>query len=395
MKSKKNKHKTAEIPKAFQDTLIELAESLLPYYKVEIPLWDQEEYKVLEGYTPSDAEIQNFPLQMQPTYLTLKWTAFHPASWFFSQETMLNAIHNPMFYTIDYVFQTLLPGRDLKGILETLKKPSARIHKEMTGRHKLAVTGFRGLFFLSQKYFEKLNREAYGRKIFDHFSKSGQLKSGDHPLTIIAEWVHQANRNVASAVDSTDNIYGDELHSRDSFAIILESIWRFIQRRSAQANSLKEYVPPQLKPGPVKDFHLKIINLIEQKDREIMFMQKDAVAGIFRVLNREGYNRLVDYLRVLKPTLPPRDITDEFIREFGFSGEILPETDWGENENLDELNKFLTPRQNAIKNAYLKAYGQDLKPTQSRISREVGIDIKTLRKELKNIKTTYLKNKPQ
>jgi hypothetical protein len=438
MKLDKNKQQSVKIPKAFRDTLIELAEGLLPYYKIKIPFWDEKERRILEGYTPSDAEIQNFALQMQPTYLTLKWTAFHPASWFFSQETMLNAIHNPMFYTIDYVFQTLLPGRDLKGILETLKKPSARIHKEITDRHKLAVTGFNGLFFLSQKYFEKLNREAYGRKIFDHFNHPRKRYHGKHPLQSLAQQVRYAkkNRRIADAIDIKNE--------GEALSITYEAIWRYIQGRFKEKRVMDDYLPPKLPQGPIRQFYQRIIDSIEEQDKEMMYVQQDAVMGQFRVLNQEVFKtlynayekpRYVNLPRYTRVVLKEKYLAEEsvsyfkekkfqaWLREkkmlFGQLAECNLDGDvelinqekffqesnhWAPKKHirepedlLTEIHKHLKKQERKIFNLLQHKYADGVEPpTQEELAKELKLDRKTVRKHLKHITAiaAHLKDNP-
>jgi hypothetical protein len=403
MKSKKNKHKTAEIPKAFRDTLIELAEGLLPYYKIKIPFWDEKERRILEGYTPSDAEIENLPLQLDPTYLTTKWSLFHPATWFFSQQAMFNVVHNPLFFTYDYILQILFPAPDLKSIQKGLEKLPEKTHDEIIQRHQLAVTSFRDLFYLSEQYYEKLGRELYGRKIFDHFSHPGKLSHGEHPLTSLAKSVYHANKRIANMVDVTDGIYRfDEMNenivSKESFSVIFESIWHFIQKRTQETLSLEDYIPPKLQPGPMKELYCKFIDAIEEDDKKIMALQKDAIIGSFRALKQNAYNRLVDHVRYKKrkPIRPPHDITDEVIDQFNLLEDNTFDMSSEDVDGLlNQINSQLTRRQKRIANAYLRYYSQDQKPTQTSIARELHIDVKTLRKEIQCIRKTYLENKSE
>lgn len=375
------------IPKELENTYFSYAKlfemHVIPLLTREIIIKEEDDRRLLTIFIKHFKEHpENLPHYIIFLIKSLK-ASFHPKVldiYPHKTSTEIEAFfRNPFVYASDYFFCFIHKGHDDAKILN---------------KHVLILQTFGALVRVQEAFYGKLEKEIYGKKIFDFY-----INSNEEALNELKSMALSSKKNVGAKKNLDKQFsslkykpprqFESQNQVSESESVAFEAILRFLNKQKKKSKLLGDYLPEEI-PEKIRPL-IKAISS-NKNSAEMAQICSDIVKGKFRFLKREVYNSLVDAIRAAtaqkrsggKKILP---LVEDFTLPLSIQG------DGSQNESLaltpdalkDGMVYFDKPSLSEEEERLLKIIQDEPDLKQKEIAKRLGIDPKTYRKRKKSL----------
>jgi hypothetical protein len=376
------------IPKELENTYFSYAKlfemHVIPLLTREIIIKEEDDRRLLTIFIKHFKEHpENLPHYIIFLIKSLK-ASFHPKVldiYPHKTSTEIEAFfRNPFVYASDYFFCFIHKGHDDAKILN---------------KHVLILQTFGALVRVQEAFYGKLEKEIYGKKIFDFY-----INSNEEALSELKSMALSSKKNVGAKKNLDKQFsslkykpprqFESQNQVSESESVAFEAILRFLNKQKKKSKLLGDYLPEEV-PENIRE-----VLSSDKKNVEMAQICSDAVNGTFRILNQKVHNLLVD---AFKPFMAQKRDSGGKLEPLteNFTLPLSVQEDGSENESLglapDALKDgtvyfgklFLSEEEERV----LNIIQDEPELKQKEKAKRLSIDPKTYRKRKKILKDKF------